>query len=220
MADASAPEGQPDRRAGVRPGLQDLPRSGHRRRAEDRRQGGVGAAHRAGPGDARQARDRRLPGQGRRDAAEGRQRRSHRRRKSSARSSTWPTRPARAGRSRPRLRPLRPRRDRRAARRRPRAVAAAPRRDRCRGTAAAADGKKVYEAACIACHGAGIAGAPKFGDKAAWAPRIAQGVATLYTHAIGGFTGKGGMMPPKGGNADAVRRRGQGRGRYMVAAAK
>jgi len=64
-----------------------------------------------------------------------------------------------------------------------------------------ADGKKVYEAACAACHGAGIAGAPKFGDKAAWAPRIKQGPAMLYEHAIKGFQGKAGMMPAKGGSA-------------------
>ena len=63
----------------------------------------------------------------------------------------------------------------------------------------AADGRKVYDGACIACHGAGIAGAPKFGDKAAWAPRIAQGTNVLYDHAIKGFQGKGGVMPPKGG---------------------
>ena len=42
------------------------------------------------------------------------------------------------------------------------------------------DGKKVYDGACVACHGAGIAGAPKLGDKAAWAPRVAQGAAALY----------------------------------------
>ena len=66
---------------------------------------------------------------------------------------------------------------------------------------AAADGKKVYEGMCIACHGAGVAGAPKLGDKAAWAPRLAQGAATLHDHAIKGFQGKAGVMPPKGGNA-------------------
>jgi cytochrome c5 len=60
-------------------------------------------------------------------------------------------------------------------------------------------GKKLYEATCQACHGAGIAGAPKLADKAAWAPRISQGSATLYEHAIKGFQGKTGMMPPKGG---------------------
>ncbi|MFD2365183.1 c-type cytochrome [Pseudoduganella sp. GCM10020061] len=66
--------------------------------------------------------------------------------------------------------------------------------------APAVDGKKVYDASCAACHGAGIAGAPKVGDKAAWAARIAQGNATLYDHAIKGFQGKSGMMPPKGGS--------------------
>jgi len=62
-------------------------------------------------------------------------------------------------------------------------------------------GKALYSAACVACHGAGIAGAPKFGDKAAWAPRIAQGVNVLYAHAIKGFQGKVGVMPPKGGSS-------------------
>jgi cytochrome c5 len=67
-------------------------------------------------------------------------------------------------------------------------------------TAKAADGKATYDKACMACHAAGVAGAPKLGDKAAWGPRIAQGNDTLYTHALKGFTGKKGMMPPKGGN--------------------
>ena len=67
--------------------------------------------------------------------------------------------------------------------------------------AATADaGKAVYGEVCIACHGAGIAGAPKFGDKAAWAPRLAEGTAVLYQHAIAGFQGKAGVMPPKGGS--------------------
>lgn len=64
-----------------------------------------------------------------------------------------------------------------------------------------ADGKKIYDAACAACHGAGVAGAPKVGDKAAWAPRIKQGNDTLYSHAIKGFQGKAGMMPAKGGSS-------------------
>ena len=68
-------------------------------------------------------------------------------------------------------------------------------------TAKAADGKATYDKACMACHAAGVAGAPKFGDKADWGPRIAQGNDTLYTHALKGFTGKKGMMPAKGGNA-------------------
>lgn len=60
-------------------------------------------------------------------------------------------------------------------------------------------GKQQYEAACMACHGTGIAGAPKVGDKASWAPRIAQGETVLVEHAVQGFQGKTGMMPPKGG---------------------
>jgi len=64
------------------------------------------------------------------------------------------------------------------------------------------DGTTAYEAACQACHGAGIAGAPKVGDKAAWGPRIQQGKDTLYNHAIHGFNGKTGVMPAKGGHAD------------------
>lgn len=62
-------------------------------------------------------------------------------------------------------------------------------------------GKKAYDTACFACHGAGIAGAPKFGDKAAWSARIGQGSSVLYDHAIKGFQGKAGVMPPKGGSA-------------------
>ena len=60
-------------------------------------------------------------------------------------------------------------------------------------------GEQVYNTTCVACHGPGLAGAPKFGDKAAWAPRIAQGMDTLHKHALEGFTGKSGVMPPKGG---------------------
>jgi cytochrome c5 len=63
-------------------------------------------------------------------------------------------------------------------------------------------GETVYNQACVACHGAGIAGAPKLGDKAAWAPRLAQGADTLHKHALEGFQGKAGYMPPKGGRTD------------------
>src|SRR5688572_31193414 len=70
------------------------------------------------------------------------------------------------------------------------------------GVAAPMDGKSVFDAACAACHGTGIAGAPKIGDKAAWAPRIAQGAATLEQHAIEGFQGQAGLMPAKGGRTD------------------
>jgi cytochrome c5 len=60
-----------------------------------------------------------------------------------------------------------------------------------------AGGEKIYNATCVACHGSGVLSAPKLGDKAAWAPRIKQGVPTLYKHALEGFK----MMPAKGGNA-------------------
>ena len=64
------------------------------------------------------------------------------------------------------------------------------------------DGKAVYDQACFACHGTGAAGAPKFGDAAAWADRIAKGLETLHKHAIEGFSGETGIMPPKGGRTD------------------
>jgi cytochrome c5 len=64
------------------------------------------------------------------------------------------------------------------------------------------NGKDLFESVCTSCHGAGIAGAPKAGDKGAWGPRIAEGKAALYQHALGGFTGKSGVMPPKGGRTD------------------
>jgi len=67
---------------------------------------------------------------------------------------------------------------------------------------AATKGKEIYDTACFACHATGAAGAPKLGDKEAWAPRIAQGADTLHNHAINGYTGKAGMMPPKGGRPD------------------
>jgi cytochrome c5 len=80
------------------------------------------------------------------------------------------------------------------------APAAAPAKASGGTDTGAGAGKAVYDATCINCHGAGIAGAPKFGDKAAWAPRIAQGANVLYEHALKGFQGKAGMMPPKGGS--------------------
>ncbi len=78
----------------------------------------------------------------------------------------------------------------------PAPVAAAP-------APAAADGGKgadIFKKTCAMCHQTGVAGAPKLGDKADWGPRIAQGNDTLYKHAIEGFNGAKGAMPPKGGN--------------------
>ncbi len=59
------------------------------------------------------------------------------------------------------------------------------------------DGKKIFETTCVVCHGAGVAGAPKAGDKAAWAPRLKTGMNALYANALKGKN----AMPPKGGNA-------------------
>ena len=67
-------------------------------------------------------------------------------------------------------------------------------------TEAAVDGQKVYQSACIACHGAGVAGAPMVGNAAAWADRITAGNDSLYANAINGLVGSSGVMPAKGGN--------------------
>jgi cytochrome c5 len=95
----------------------------------------------------------------------------------------------------------------------PAAPAAAP------ATASADTGKALYGTTCVACHGAGVAGAPKYGDKGAWAPRVAQGANVLYEHALKGYQGKAGVMPPKGGSSapDADVKAAVD---YMVAAAK
>ncbi|MDP2240545.1 MAG: c-type cytochrome [Burkholderiales bacterium] len=60
----------------------------------------------------------------------------------------------------------------------------------------AGKGKSVYDASCAACHASGVAGAPKAGDKAAWAPRLKSGMPALYASSLKGKN----AMPPKGGN--------------------
>ena len=70
------------------------------------------------------------------------------------------------------------------------------------GAAMPTSGKELFDQTCSACHGAGVAGAPKAGDKAAWASHISKGLPTLYDHALHGFTGTSGTMPAKGGRAD------------------
>ena len=62
------------------------------------------------------------------------------------------------------------------------------------------NGQQVYQTTCVACHDAGIAGAPKLGDKGQWAKHIAKGLDTLYASAVNGVQGSAGAMPPKGGN--------------------
>jgi cytochrome c5 len=84
------------------------------------------------------------------------------------------------------------------------------------GFAAAADGKAVYDKVCTVCHAAGVAGAPKFGDKAAWAPRVGQGKDALFQSVVKGK----GAMPPKAGNADLKDDEIKAAIDYMVAAAK
>ena len=65
------------------------------------------------------------------------------------------------------------------------------------------DGKTIFDHLCTTCHTNKATGAPDIHDKAAWAPRVAQGLDTLLKHAIDGYSGKdgkGALMPPKGGN--------------------
>lgn len=68
--------------------------------------------------------------------------------------------------------------------------------------AAAMTGPQVYNTACLACHGTGVGGAPILGNADQWGARIAQGMDILKQHAIEGFTGSAGYMPPKGGRLD------------------
>lgn len=63
-------------------------------------------------------------------------------------------------------------------------------------TLAAEDGATVYNQNCAMCHAAGLANAPKLGDKAAWAPRVATGREALLKSALNGK----GVMPPRAGN--------------------
>jgi cytochrome c5 len=76
------------------------------------------------------------------------------------------------------------------------------------GTAAAleynidqATGEAVYQRVCATCHKEGIAGSPRQGDQADWAPRIAKGMNVLIQNAIQGYQGSKGVMPPRGGDA-------------------
>jgi cytochrome c5 len=64
------------------------------------------------------------------------------------------------------------------------------------GKPGAADGKAVYDKVCVACHQVSVAGSPRLGDKAAWAPRIQTGMDSLLQSVVKGK----GAMPPRGGN--------------------
>ena len=85
------------------------------------------------------------------------------------------------------------------------------------GTAAAQNvGKQIYDSTCAVCHAAGVAGAPKFGDKAAWSARLGGGVDALTASVIKGK----GAMPPKGGAATASDAEIKAAVEHMVAAVK
>ena len=90
-------------------------------------------------------------------------------------------------------------------------VAAAP----APAAATAGAGEALYKQTCQVCHAAGVAGAPKLGDKAAWAPRLAEGLDAVYAIAVKGK----GAMPPRGGSqaSDADLRAAV---EFMAAAAK
>jgi cytochrome c5 len=66
------------------------------------------------------------------------------------------------------------------------------------GVPGSRSGEAVFQAVCISCHGSGLLGSPRFGDTAAWGPRIAKGYDALIKHALGGFN----SMPARGGSAD------------------
>jgi len=68
-------------------------------------------------------------------------------------------------------------------------------------TVAPEDGETVYNTTCATCHASGVAGAPILGEMDDWVDRMEAGFDTLANHAIQGYTGQSGVMPPKGGNA-------------------
>lgn len=78
--------------------------------------------------------------------------------------------------------------------------------------AAGKSGAEVYKAVCSMCHATGLMNAPKFADKALWAPRIAQGYDMLVSHAIKGIR----MMPAKGGNGSLSDKEVAGAVKYMA----
>lgn len=82
------------------------------------------------------------------------------------------------------------------------------------------DGQQVYQASCVACHGVGIAGAPKVDDKGQWAARIAKGVDTLYASAVNGVQGSAGVMPARGGNPALSNAEVRAAVDYMIARSK
>lgn len=98
----------------------------------------------------------------------------------------------------------------------PAPVVAAPAGDAAAPASSGSNGKAVYDASCQACHGAGVAGAPKLGDKAAWAPRIGTGAAAMHASALKGKN----AMPAKGGNLSLSETDVKAAVDYMIAQSK
>lgn len=82
------------------------------------------------------------------------------------------------------------------------------------------DGKTIFGNLCTTCHMNAATGAPVITDKAAWAPRIAQGIDTLIKHATEGFQGSKGLMPAKGGNPSLSNAQVKATVEWMVSQAK
>jgi cytochrome c5 len=96
------------------------------------------------------------------------------------------------------------------------AVAAAPAKPAAGAKPAAVDGKAVYDKTCVACHAVSVAGSPRLGDKAAWAPRIQTGMDSMVQSVLKGK----GAMPPKGGNAALTDAQARAAVEFMVSQSK
>lgn len=84
----------------------------------------------------------------------------------------------------------------------------------------AAAGQAIYNASCATCHKTGMMGAPKVGDKAAWAPHIKKGMDAMVANSIKGYKGAKGMMPAKGGNTKLTNTQVGNAVAYMVSRSK
>ncbi len=142
---------------------------------------------------------------------------AHRRGDQRARSCTWRT--SRAANSRSRPRPKQAAKPERDTTRPPRpspTKPAAPATPAAEAKPAAVDGKAVYDKVCVACHAQSIAGSPRLGDKAAWAPRIQQGMDALVQSVIKGK----GAMPPRAGNPSLTDAEARAAVEFMVSQSK
>jgi cytochrome c5 len=81
---------------------------------------------------------------------------------------------------------------------------------------AAADGRNIYVQACAHCHESGVGGAPRTGDRRAWASRLSNGEQALVTSVLRGNRG----MPPKGGNANLTDGQARAAVKYMLSSVR